>query len=98
MGPGQCKAQTSSGSEAAADLLDAVANRGELVGEVLAPGVRGVKVRLDDQSQTPAHHAIPVPAAKACLHARHALVWHALHQANVEANLVPGAAGFGGQG
>jgi len=89
VGPGQCKAQTSAGSEAAADLLDAVADRGELVGKVLTASVRGVEVRLDDQSQTAAHDAVAVTAAQRSLHAAHALIRYALHQTHVEANLVP---------
>lgn len=46
-------------------------------------------LRLDDQSETAAHHAVAVTTAKARLHPRHTFVWHALHQADVEADLVP---------
>ena len=66
-----------------------VTNRGELVGEVRAAGVGGVEVRLNDQSQTAAHDAVAVLAAQRGLHARDALVRHTLHEADVEANLVP---------
>ena len=89
MGPGLCKAQTLTNSEAAADLLDAVADRGELVRKVLTAGVRGVEVRLADQSQTAAHDAVAVLAAQRGLHARHALVRNPLHQADIELDLVP---------
>ena len=68
------------------------------VREVLTAGVRGVEVRLDDQSQTAAHDAVAVTAAQACLHAADALIRNALHKAHVEANFVPGAASFVGQG
>ena len=66
-----------------------VTDRGELVGEVRAAGVGGVEVGLDDQSQTAAHDAVAVLAAQRGLHARHALIRYALHQADVELDLVP---------
>ena len=56
------------------------------VRKVLAPGVRGVEVRLDDQSQTPAHDTVAVTAAEASLHAADALIRNALHQADVKAH------------
>ena len=62
-----------------------------------------VDVRLcgelaNDEGEATAHDAVAVTAAQACLHAADALIRHALHQTDVEANLVPGAAGFVGQG
>jgi len=47
------------------------------------------EVRLDDERQTAAHDAVAVLAAQARLHARHALIRHALHQADVKLDLVP---------
>jgi hypothetical protein len=47
-----------------ARLLHAVPDRRELVREVLATGVGGVEVRLDDQSQATAHDAVAVLAAE----------------------------------
>ena len=72
-----------------AGLLDAVPNRRELIGKVLATGVGGVKVRLDDERETAANDTIAVLAAQTRLHARDALIRHALHKTHVEADLVP---------
>ena len=54
-------------------LLDAVADRGELVREVLAAGVGRVEVALDDEGEAAAHDTVAVLAAQRRLHARHAL-------------------------
>ena len=59
------------------------------IGKVLAAGVGGVEVRLDHHGEAAAHDAVALTAAQGRLHARRALVRHALHQADVEANLVP---------
>ena len=40
-------------------------------------------------SLAPAHDAVAVLAAQRGLHARHALIRHALHEADVELDLVP---------
>ena len=72
-----------------AGLLDAVTDRRKLVREVLATGVRRVEVRLDDEREAAADDAIAVLALERGLHARHSLVRYALHQTNIEFNLVP---------
>ena len=46
-------------------------------------------LRLNDQSQTAANHAVAVATAERCLHPADALVRHALHEADIEADLVP---------
>tara|TARA_B100000902_G_C27170734_1_gene843680 strand:- start:256 stop:624 length:369 start_codon:yes stop_codon:yes gene_type:complete len=56
---------------------------------VLAAGVRGIEVRLNDQGEAAADDAIAVLAAQRGLHARDALIRNPLHQTHVEANLVP---------
>ena len=48
-----------------------------------------VEVRLDDHRQPAADHAIAVAALERGLHAAHALVGHALHETDVETDLVP---------
>ena len=68
-----------------------VADGLELVSKVLAAGVGGVEVRLDHHGEAAAHDAIAVLAAQARLHARDALIRHALHQADVKLDLVCGA-------
>ena len=67
-----------------AGLLHAVADRRELVREVLATSLRRVKVRLNRHADAAAHDAIPVAPAQAGLHARNALVRHALQKADVD--------------
>ena len=61
------------------------------IGKVLAAGVRGVEVRLNDQGEAAADDAVPMLAAQACLHAADALIRHTLHKADVEPHLVCGA-------
>ena len=66
-----------------------VADGLQLIGKVLATGVGGVEVRLDHHGEATADHAIALAPAEGRLHARRALVRHALHETHVEANLVP---------
>ena len=55
---------------------------------MLAARVCRVEVRLNDQSQTAANHAVAVATAERCLHPADALVRHALHEADIEADPV----------
>jgi hypothetical protein len=66
-----------------------VADRSELVREVLAARLRGIEVALDGHANAAADDAVPVAAAQGGLHARDALVRHALEQTDVEAQLIP---------
>ena len=68
-----------------------VADGLELVGKVLPAGVGRVEVRLDHHRETPAHDAVALTAAQRRLHARRALVRHALHEPDVKANPAQGA-------
>ncbi len=54
-------------SWSATHLLDAVADRRELIREVRAAGLGGVEVALDDHADAAAHDAVAVPAAQARL-------------------------------
>ena len=56
---------------------------------MLAPRLGGVEVALDGHTNTAAHDAIAVTAAKRGLHARDALVGHTLQETDIEAELVP---------
>ena len=56
---------------------------------MLTARVGRVEIRLDDQSQAAADDAVAVLAPQRSLHARHAFVRYTLHQADIEANLVP---------
>ena len=55
---------------------------------MLAARVGGVEVALDDESETAANDTIPVLTAQARLHARDALIRHALHKTDIEADPV----------
>jgi hypothetical protein len=72
-----------------AGLLHAIPDARELIAEVLAAGVGGVEVALDRHADAAAHDAVAVTAAQGRLHARHALVRHALEEADIEAELIP---------
>ena len=78
-----------------AGLLDTVPKARELVGEVLAASIGGVEVRLDGHPNATPHDAVSVPAAQAGLHARDALVRHALQQTHIKTELVPLDGGAG---
>ena len=67
------------------------------VGKVLTASVRGVEVRLNDQSEASAHDTVAVTAAQARLHAADAFIRNALHKADVEAHFVPLDHGPAGQ-
>jgi hypothetical protein len=60
-----------------------------LIAEVLAACFGGIEVALNGHANAAADDAVPVAAAQGGLHARDALVRHALEQTDVEAQLIP---------
>jgi hypothetical protein len=50
---------------------------------------RGCALGLDEHAEAAAHDAVTVLALHGSRHTRHALVWDALHQPHVKADLVP---------
>ena len=88
-GAGGAPGQVGKDAVEVAGLLHAIPNARQLVGEVRAARLGGIKVALDRQADAAAHDAVAVTAAQRGAHARDTLIGHALEKAHVKADLVP---------